>query len=74
MSRLPFWVTCADLDLVGHLLHSCATHVTVCERDLHLLLPLLLVLFFEAHLHCHTYAVYMNNSYLPLASLAGNCA
>ena len=75
VSWLPIWVTCADLDLVGHLLHSCATHVTVCEHDLHLLLPLLLVLFFEARLHCRMYAaVHMNNNYLPLASLAGNCA
>jgi len=25
------------MDLVGHLLHNCATNVTVCERDMHLL-------------------------------------
>ena len=69
VSCLPIWVTCADLDLVGHLLHSCATNVTACERDEHLLLPLLLVLFSVAHLHCRKYAVHMNNSYLPLVCI-----
>jgi hypothetical protein len=72
VSCLPIWVKCADLDLVGHLLHRCATNVTACERDVHLLL--LLVLFSVAHLHCRTYAVPMNNSSLPLVYLAGNCA
>jgi hypothetical protein len=28
VSYLPTWVKCADMDLVGHLLYSCATHVT----------------------------------------------
>jgi len=54
-------------------LHSCAIHVTVCECDMHLLLPLLLELFSVAHVHCRTYAVHMNNSNLPLVSLAGDC-
>ena len=38
-------------------------------RDVHLLPPLLLVLFSVAHLHCRTYAVHMNNSYLPLVCI-----
>ena len=38
--------------------------------DVHLLLPLLLVLFFEAHLHCRTYAVHMNSICPLYASLA----
>jgi len=72
VSCLPTWVKCVDLDLVGHLLHSCTTHVTACERDVHLMLPLLLVLFPVAHLHCRTYAVHMQTIVIfPLyASLA----
>jgi hypothetical protein len=73
VSRLPIWVTCADMDLVGHLLHSCATNVTQCERDMHLLLPLLLVLFPLALLHWRMCAVHMKDSNLPLVYLVGNC-
>ena len=57
------------MDFVAHLLHNCVTNVTVCERDMHLLLPLLLVLFHVSHLHCRTYAVHMNRSYLRLVCI-----
>jgi len=42
-------------------------------RDMHLLLPLLLVLFPLALLHWRTCAVRMKNSNLPLVYLVGNC-
>jgi len=45
--------------------------VWTCECDVHPLLPLLLVLFFVAHLHHLTHAVPNNNNKFPLVSLAG---
>jgi hypothetical protein len=63
------------MDLVAHLLHNCATNVTqMWAWYAYLLLPLLLVWFCNAYLHCLTYAVHMNNSNMRLVNLVGNCA